>query len=185
MRDFLIDTQTIRYWYDRSCPEHAAVRTNIEQLREASASLLPKPKLLVSVVTLGEIDFGHRVQPGDHTMHNAERLRFVHEQLPESLEVLRDAVEAYGELRMRLFNKYAPGDLRKPKMRPEQLVAPAPSLSLKIQENDLWLCAQAVGHGLVLVTNDRMREIRAVAAGMDPPLIIQNWTQAHAASLVG
>jgi hypothetical protein len=39
----------------------------------------------------------------------------------------------------------------------------------EIQENDLWLCAQAVAHGMVLVANDRMTQIRTVATGMTTP----------------
>ena len=184
MRDFLLDTQIIRHWYDKGCPQHAPVVGNVERLRTLSASRDPKPKLLISVVTLGEIEFGHRVQVSDYAAHNEERSRFVREQLPERLDVLQDAVTAYGELRMRLFNKYAPGEMRKPKMRPEQLVDPATALALQIQENDLWLCAQAIGHDMVLVTNDRMRPIRDVATGMHPELIIQDWTKPGAASVL-
>ncbi|MGE4198650.1 MAG: hypothetical protein AB7G11_16190 [Phycisphaerales bacterium] len=87
------------------------------------------------------------------------------------------------ELRTRLFNTYAPGGKRKPRMRPEQLVDPATAKELQIQENDLWLCAQAIAHGMVLVTNDRMTQIRDVASGMSPGLLIQNWTTAGTASI--
>jgi hypothetical protein len=68
-------------------------------------------------------------------------------------------------------------------MRPEQLLEPATAKELQIQENDLWLCAQAISHRMVLVTNDRMTPIRDVAAGMNPPLIMQDWTKANAASI--
>ena len=60
-------------------------------------------------------------------------------------------------------------------MRPEQLIDPITSRELGIQENDLWLCAQAVAHDMVLVTNDTMRRIREVSQGMQPALLIQNW----------
>jgi len=183
MRDFLLDTQTIRYWYDEDCPQHAAVIDNIESWKEQARLLEHKPKLLVSVVTLGEIEFGHRVQVGDQSVHNEARLKFVGEQLPESWELTEDAVAVYGEIRSRLFNKFAPGEKRKPKMRPEQLVDPETSLNLQIQENDLWLCAQAVGHSMVLVTNDKMRAIREVSEGMEPALLMQNWTKVGEAKL--
>jgi hypothetical protein len=62
-------------------------------------------------------------------------------------------------------------------MRPEQLINPATAKELQIQENDLWLCAQAVAHGMVLVTNDRMQAIGDVASGMSPGLMTQNWTK--------
>jgi len=49
-------------------------------------------------------------------------------------------------------------------MRPEQLVDPCSSLQLQIQENDLWIVAQAINWSLVLATNDKkMRRIWEVA----------------------
>lgn len=183
MRDFLLDTQTIRYWHDNACTQHAAVVANVARLRVAVESLELQPKLLVSVVSLGEIEYGHRVAlaatPDAQTAYAA----FVRQELPESFDVSRDATEAYGELRARLFNKYAPGEKRKPKLRPEQLIDPETAKELGIQENDLWLCAQAMAHGMVLVTNDRMTRIGEVANGISIPLLTQNWTQTDAAQI--
>ncbi len=183
MRDYLLDTQMIRYWYDSGCREHVAVIGNVEALRTLAASAEHKPRLLLSVVTLGEIEFGHRVQVGAHAAHNEARMKFVNEQLPDRLELTDDAVRAYGEIRSRLFNRYAPGEMRKPKMRPEQLADPVNSLHLQIQENDLWLCAQAVGHQMVLVSNDAMDSITKAVEGMSPPLLVQNWTMPDAVTL--
>ncbi len=183
MHDFLLDTQTIRYWHDSACSQHAAVLGNVSALRYKTASSLVKPKLLVSVITLGEIEFGHRVALAPDPALQAAYINFVRNQLPNPFDLSEDAVAAYGELRMRLFNKYAPGEKRKRKMLPEQLVDPATAKELQIQENDLWLCAQAIAHGMVLVTNDRMHVIRNVAAGMNPALVVQNWTTPNAASI--
>jgi predicted nucleic acid-binding protein len=183
VRDYLLDTQMIRYWYDKGCPEHAVVIGNVEALWTLAATAEHKPRLLVSVVTLGEIEFGHRVQLGDHLAEQDSYLRFVNEQLPDRLDLTEDAITAYAEIRSRLFNKYAPGEMRKPKMRPEQLVEPVSSLHLQIQENDLWLCAQAVGHQMVLVSNDAMDPIVRAAQGMSPPLLVQNWTMPDAVTL--
>lgn len=185
MRDFLLDTQTIRYWHDSDCPQHAAVIGNVAALRQLAAPLELKPKLLVSVVTLGEIEFGHRVALAPDPAAQAAYIKFVQEELPSPFELSSDATAAYGDLRTRLFinNKYAPGEKRKPKMRPEQLRDLVTAKELQIQENDLWLCAQAVAHGMVLVTNDRMTPIRDVALGMNPPLLTQDWTLPGAVSL--
>jgi predicted nucleic acid-binding protein len=183
VRDFLLDTQTIYYWYDPKCPQHEAVAANIDSLRRQVESWEYKPRLLISVITLGEIEFGHRVNPSANQNIQMEYLKFVGEQLPARLEVTEDAVAAYGELRARLFNEHAPGDKRRPKMRPEQLINPATSKELQIQENDLWLCAQAVGHDLVLVTNDAMRPIRGVSQGMQPLLLLQDWTVPNTAKV--
>ena len=183
MRDFLLDTQTVRYWYDGNCAEHAAVIGNIVSLKEQVRPLEHKPRLLVSVVTLGEIEFGHRVQTVDFPKKQEAYIRFVQQELPARLELTADAAMVYGEIRSRLFNKYAPGERRRSGMRPEQLTDPITALELGIQENDLWLCAQAVGHELVLVTNDKMRHIREVCSSMSPELLIQNWTHAGEANL--
>ncbi len=184
MRDFLLDTQTVRYWHDIRCPQHAAVIGNVAALRQLAVPLQIRPKLLISVVTLGEIEFGHRVALAPDPAAQAAYIKFVQEELPNPFELSSDAAVAYGDLRTRLFNKYAPRDKRKPKMRPEQLVDPATAKELQIQENDLWLCAQAVAHGMVLVTNDRMTEIRDVANGMNPPLLVQDWTKENIASIL-
>jgi tRNA(fMet)-specific endonuclease VapC len=183
VRDFLLDTQTIRYWHDSCCAQHAAVTANVAALRQLAAPLQVKPRLLVSVVTLGEIEFGHRVALAPDPAAQAAYIKFVQVELPNPLELSSDASIAYGDLRTRLFNKYAPGSKRKRKMRPEQLVDPTTAKELHIQENDLWLCAQAVAHGMVLVTNDRMTQIRDVATGMNPPMLVQNWTKANIACI--
>lgn len=183
MRDFLLDTQTVYYWYDPECRQHQIVMANIASFRRQSELLEHKPRLLVSVITLGEIEYGHRVNlPSDPNMQ-AEYLRFIDEELPDRLEVYMDAVSVYGELRSRLFNKYAPRGKRTPKMRPEQLTDPVTSRELGVQENDLWLCAQAIGHDMVLVTNDAMRRIREVSQDMQPVLLIHNWTIPDAAKV--
>lgn len=183
MRDFLLDTQTVHYWYDPDHPKHSAVVANVELIKQQSASLDLKPRLLVSIITLGEIEFGHRIQAGDWSVAHAAKLKFVREQLPGRLEVTEDAVAAYGEIRALLFQKFAPAKMRHGQKRPEQLVDPATSLSLTIQENDLWLCAQAIGHGMILITNDAMTAIRDVTCNMVPELHIQNWAEAATAKL--
>jgi tRNA(fMet)-specific endonuclease VapC len=181
VRDFILDTQTIRYWHDIACAQHAAVEGNVARLRQATADLEIQPKLLVSVISLGEIEYGHRVALSPDPNAQAAYAAFVRQELPEAFELSRDATEAYGELRARLFNKFAPGEKRKRRMLPEQLIDPVTAKELSIQENDLWLCAQAIAHRMVLVTNDRMTRIREVAHDISEPLLIQNWTQADMA----
>jgi predicted nucleic acid-binding protein len=183
MRDFLIDTQTIAYWYDAGRDEHSVVLANVARLCQLSVSLEIKPRPLVSVITLGEIEWGHRDAADPDPTKQTACFKFVHEQLPGPLEVSPDAARFYGELRARLFSKYAPKPLRKKAMLPEDLIDQVTARSLGIQENDLWLCAQAVAHGMVLVTNDRMTRIREVASDLKLDLIIQNWTVPNSAAI--
>ena len=140
MRDFLLDTQTIRYWHDSACAEHAAVAGNVVRLRQAVTNLEVQPKLLISVISLGEIEYGHRVALPWDSKPQAAYMAFVRQELPDVFELSKDATEAYGELRARLFNKFAPAGKRLRKMLPEQLIDPATAKELAIRENDLWLC---------------------------------------------
>lgn len=145
--------------------------------------MVVKPKLLVSVITLGEIEWGHRDATEPNPSAQAAYFKFVSEKLPTSLDVSPNVAKVYGELRGRLFRKYARKPQRKKGMLPEELIEQVTARSLGIQENDLWICAQAIAHGMVLVTNDRMTRIREVAIGMAPPLFVQNWTEPNSATI--
>jgi predicted nucleic acid-binding protein len=184
MRDFLLDTQTIRYWYDSNCQQNAAVVGNVAAFELLAAPLEHKPRLLVSVVTLGEIEYGHRYSPTPNAAVQQEYLNFVNKKLPVCLEMTKDVTVTYGELRSRLFNKFASPEKRKKLKLPEQLTDPATAKELEIQENDLWICAQAIAHEMVLVTNDRMARLCEVAAGMSSRLLLQNWTVPSSAKIV-
>jgi tRNA(fMet)-specific endonuclease VapC len=77
----------------------------------------------------------------------------------------------YGSLRARIFEKYAPNERRCRGLRPEQLIDLVTSRELGIQENDLWIAAQALEYNLVLVTNDKMDRIRDVCEDLQ----VENW----------
>jgi tRNA(fMet)-specific endonuclease VapC len=77
----------------------------------------------------------------------------------------------YGDLRARLFEKFAPKKRRRKGLRPEELVDPVTAKELGIQENDLWIAAQAIERNLVLVTNDAMARIQEVAS----ELKVEDW----------
>jgi predicted nucleic acid-binding protein len=67
--------------------------------------------------------------------------------------------DVYGELRASLFEKYIQKGKNK---RPEQLIDPVTATEIGIDENDLWIVAQAITYNLTLVTNDKMRRIFSV-----------------------
>lgn len=165
MIGYLLDTNIIRFWFDADRPEHAAVDRRIGQLPGASP-------LALSVITLGEIEYGHRV------LHNASDpaqeegfFDFVENRLPIKLDVGRHTRTAYGSLRARLFERFAPRNRRKKSIRPEELIDPTTSLELGIQENDLWIASQALEHNLVLVTHDKLTRIKEVAE----ELRVEDW----------
>ena len=170
MRGYLLDTNAVSDWLDSSKPRHQAVSERIKRLADTGAILF------TSTVVLGEIAYGIGVMPQDRresldALQAQVDIQFVHKRL--LLNVTRSTTQVYGDLRARLFNKYASGAKRKKGMRPEELTDPVTSKQLGIQENDLWIAAQAIERNLVLVSNDAMKRIRAVA----PELKVENWAE--------
>ncbi len=164
MKGYLIDTQTVSYWFAESCPQHANVKAHVMALDPAS-------QFRVSVVTIGEIEFGHSFTSAPDLIQQQEFRNFIRETFHAPLEISRFTPICYGEIRTLLFKKYPP---KSPKhRRPEQCFDPITATELGIDENDLWIASQAYEHGLVLVTNDRMTRIRDVAGHL---LDVENWT---------
>ena len=168
MDGYLLDTNILKFWFDARRPEHAQVRARIEAVGESP--------LYISAISLGEMSYGHSVESPTPTPPQVEFETFIAEYCPQSLSVTRHTAGYYGVLRASLFNKYAPGALRTRGQRPEQLIDPATSLVLGIQENDLWIAAQAVERNLVLVSHDKMLRIVEIGRLNDPPLRLEDWT---------
>jgi predicted nucleic acid-binding protein len=167
MRTFLLDTCIWSYWFDakRYVKEHANIRKQLQKLA-------PNFKLGISIITWGEVAFGQKIVTKREPIQE-EYLQFIKAKGPKTFDIDIHTANKYGELRSLLFDKYAPKDKRKKNLRPEQLIDPITSLELGIQENDLWIAAQAVVRNLTLVTNDKLARISEVA-GDD--LHIENWT---------
>lgn len=150
---YLLDTNHVRYWFDN----HPKVTDRLKQLP-------PGTPLRISVVTVGEMEYGHRVEsPAGLTGVQSDFQKFVGTVLPVVISVTSSTTPFYGEIRARLFERFAPRKKRSG-LRPEQLVNPVTGQLLGIQENDVWLAAQAWERNLVLVTNDSMSHVSKVLA---------------------
>lgn len=125
---------------------------------------------------MGEIEFGYAVQHNRNPGIEAEYRRFVREQLPAILAIDRHTAEPYGRIRGALFDKYAPKELKPKAKRPEQLIDPITAQPLGIDENDLWIAAQAVEFNLCLVTGDAMSRIREAIKLVYPDFVIVDWS---------
>ena len=167
MRGYLLDTNIIAYWFDTRRPQHERVAQHIQELPDATP-------LMISAITLGEIEFGLQVAKSTTPEQEAFRA-FINTNLPMVLDVTKATRIYYGSLRASVFEKYAPNARRRRGLRPVQLIDPVPARELGIQENDLWIAAQALEYNLVLVTNDKMDRIRDVCEDLQ----IENST-AHA-----
>jgi tRNA(fMet)-specific endonuclease VapC len=166
---YLIDTQTITYWFDGPSGQYPGVAAVVRLLS-------PDSPLYVSAITLGEIEYGHAVNAGGAGAKRDEFLKFVREQLPQVLDVSKHTVEHYGRIRARLVERIPPPGGWSKKKRAEQMSDPLSGKVLGIDENDLWIVAQATERNLVLVTNDKMTKIRDAVADLYPDFEVTNWT---------
>lgn len=164
-----MDTNIIEYWFNQNRPQHAAVVAR----REA---LPPDAPIFISAVTLGEIEYGYQCQEPRDEKRELEFRTFVWNKNPLVLAVDQHTAEPYGKLRAAIFERFAPKELRRKIKRPCQLTDKASATSLDIDENDLWIAAQAIQYNLVLVTNDRMHHIRSLLAHVAPDLPVpEEW----------
>lgn len=170
MKGYLLDTNAVCDWLDETKPRHDAVSQKVEQAAQAQAVIV------TSSIVLGEIEYGIAAT-GDAApralagFHRQVTRQFARERL--LLNVSKSTTSIYGDLRARLFEKFAPKKRRRKGLRPEELADPVTAKELGIQENDLWIAAQAIERNLILVTNDGrlVRRIQDVA----PELKAEDW----------
>lgn len=166
MHTFLIDTCIWSYWFDNKRQEHTAIINHAQKL--------PADSILgISIITWGEIAYGQKVGSLEEAPIQSKYVQFITAQRPKSFYIDIHTAKMYGELRALLFNKYTPRE-KKRVLRPEQLINPVTSKELGIQENDLWIAAQAMARNLILVTSDKLSRIHEVAGD---ELQIENWTR--------
>lgn len=169
MPGYLLDTQTIRYWCDGQSGRFPAVEA------EAAKRSADSP-LYVSAVTLGEIEYGHAANPEGAGEKRTEFLSFLRQSLPQVLEISRHTAEPYGTIRALLVEKFPPSGGWGRKKRIEQAYDPVAARELGIDENDLWIVAQAVERNLVLVTSDKMDRIRRSVNEIYPEFQFEDWS---------
>ncbi len=146
MDTYLLDTNLVSVLYDAGRPNHLAVRT-------ALAALDPAAPQLVSAVTIGELRFGLALsraagRPLAHIEVCIERT----EEHPLA-EVGRHTTEAFGHVKSSVALHRV--DIRR--RIPRWVEAWSDRVTgqlLQIDENDLWIAAQAIERNLVIVTSD-------------------------------
>jgi len=154
MANYLLDTNILSYWYNPNCDEHAKVLARIQAVRQPDPETGYVPRLHVSVVTIGEIQYGHKANPAMGLSKQSEYMEFLREECPEPYPITEYVGENYGELKAWVLMNCAPREMRTKPTRLNQLVNPISGEELGAQENDLWIAAQAMTLGLVLVTHD-------------------------------
>jgi len=146
MDTYLLDTNLVSVLYDAGRSNHLTVRS-------ALAAFDPAASQLVSVITIGELRFGLALsrasgRPLAHIEACIERT----EEHPLA-EVSRHTAEAFGYVKSNVALQRV--DIRR--RMPRWVEAWSDRVTgqlLQIDENDLWIAAQAVERNLVVVTSD-------------------------------
>lgn len=167
MDGYLLDTNAASILWNLRHPEHDTLRGF---LHGKSKSLV-----WISVIAFGEIEYGLKVAPQiDEDSQKEVRKRMAEYVL---LDVNKHTIEPYSNLRSALFIKYSPRDKRR-RMKikwPEDLREKTKAKELGVQENDIWIAAQAIQYNLVLVSGDYMRRLQQVSMDVDYPLQLASW----------
>ena len=154
MDAFLLDTTVLSIYLD---PTH---HLNAEKSRALEALPADAPRY-VSAVALAELTFGADLAAalgkGD--------VPTLREKIREArryavLDITHHTAAAYAELKSKLAKRYLSKPLRRD--RPKYLedwIDKATGKALGVDENDLWMCAQAKERDLILVTADHMRRM--------------------------
>lgn len=93
MQGYLLDTNILRFWHDSNRAEHPFVMQRIAELPEDAP-------LMISVISLGEIEYGHRLlgKAGD-AEQEAAFLGLIESRFPTPLPVSKHTRTSYGSLR--------------------------------------------------------------------------------------
>ena len=132
--------------------------------------------MIQSTIVLAEIEYGIKVTP-KIDVDSQNQVRREMSKCPLILDIDKHTIGPYSDLRAELFKYYSP---RKRRGRltvkwPEDLVERTSSKELGIQENDIWIAAQAIQYNLILVTGDHMTRLVEVSNSLSDPLQIAKW----------
>jgi predicted nucleic acid-binding protein len=155
---YLFDTNTLSALLNPLHFKHIYATT-------AVASLAPAAPKFVSVLALAELQFGKLlIEAFAGSTPAALSSIIARAQTYAPLEITRHTAAEYGELKAILAKRYLskafgrdrPGWL-------ENWVDQATGQRLQVDENDLWMCAQARERNLVMLTADRKMDRIAAA----------------------
>ncbi|MER9944238.1 PIN domain-containing protein [Mesorhizobium sp. M0092] len=155
MDAYLFDTTVLSIYLDPTHPHHA------EKGQSLAALPVDSPRF-ISAIALAELGFGAKLAAaiGKGNLPTLEAM-IVRARSYAVLDVTHHTATVYAEVKARVAQKYLAKMLRKDRPKYiEEWIDKATGQKLGIDENDLWMCAQAKERDLVLVTADgRMKRI--------------------------
>jgi tRNA(fMet)-specific endonuclease VapC len=168
MDGYLFDTNALSALWNARHPEHDTVKGFF-----ASVSQSP---VWLSTIVLAEIEYGMKITP-EMDIDSQNQVRREMSNHPLILDIDKHTIGPYSDLRAELFKKFSPRD-RRGRLTvkwPEDLIERTSAKELGIQENDIWIAAQAIQYDLTLVTDDYMQRLVEVSESLDYPLQIARW----------
>lgn len=168
MDGYLFDTNAVSALWNARHPEHDTVKTFFAGVSQSPVWL--------STIVLAEIEYGMKITP-EMDIDSQNQVRSEMSNHPLTLDIDKHTIGPYSDLRAELFKNYSPRD-RRGRMTvkwPEDLVERTSAKELGVQENDIWIAAQAIQYDLILVTDDHMLRLAEVSHKLDYPLQIARW----------
>ena len=168
MDGYLFDTNAVSPLWNARHPEHNTVKAFF-------ASISQSPVWL-STIVLAEIEYGMKITP-EMDIDSQNQVRHEMSNHPFILDIDKHTIGPYSNLRAGLFKKFSPRD-RRGRLTvkwPEDLIERTSAKELGVQENDIWIAAQAIQYDLILVTEDYMQRLVKVSENRDYPLRIARW----------
>ena len=154
MKAYLLDTNHVARLFEK----HERVIARLD-------SLPPDTPIRASVISLGEIEAGHRITETTDQQRRDDFEQFVVlEFRPNALTVSPMTRHNYADLIEGIWQRNPPTSGR---TRTERHL-----VELGVDINDVWIAAQAIEHNLILVTEDNMQCIREAAGKL---LDVENW----------
>lgn len=148
MSGYLLDATALSAYYLQTHLHHAAAKRVIDQLPTNAYRF-------VSAITLAEIDYGVRLAEAKGKQilpHMRERLETIRQYA--RLETTHHTSGAYAELKCLLAQRMLRRRGKMPRYL-EDWIDEGSGKRLQLDENDLWLSAQAKERDITLITCDR------------------------------
>ena len=168
MDGYLFDTNAVSPLWNARHPEHDNVKAYLSGVSHSP--------IWLSTIVLAEIEYGLKIAPKMDT-GSQNQVRREMSNHPLILDIDKHTIGPYSDLRAELFKKYSQRD-RRGRLTvkwPEDLIERTSAKELGIQENDIWIAAQAIQYNLILVTDDSMQRLVEVSENLDYPLRIARW----------
>lgn len=147
MEQILLDTNFVSVLFDPRRPNYAAVQARARAFNQADLVYL-------SAVVLAELRYG--MEAAQRAGQDVSHIRQTLSQAATypMAEIGRHTAEAYGDVKARLAAHYLDMTRRPPRWL-ENWQDRASAQVLQVDENDLWIVAQAVERDYLLVTSDQ------------------------------